>query len=179
MREGPSPEPAGPALARSSVENPSRFRTGVGRCVRRRRGAPGILAKYGGEEHLQAPPKEMLLSQTEHYVEYSRTGQVVKGQEPAVPKSKYEEDGTSSLAGRRAVRNRAGGSPNSVRFSWPGAAAVAAVFPNNHKTVWGSYWEEGNWGYACCGQFVKNSFCTGTAGFEARKRAIIQGKGGE
>ncbi|PKC70413.1 putative pre-mRNA-splicing factor slu7 [Rhizophagus irregularis] len=52
-----------------------------------------ILAKYGGEEHLDAPPKELLLAQTESYVEYSRTGRVIKGQERAKAKSKYEEDG--------------------------------------------------------------------------------------
>lgn len=52
-----------------------------------------ILAKYGGEEHLDAPPKELLLAQTETYVEYSRTGRVIKGQERAKAKSKYEEDG--------------------------------------------------------------------------------------
>lgn len=52
----------------------------------------GILEKYGGAEHLDAPPKELLLAQTEEYVEYSRTGKVVKGQEKAVMKSKYEED---------------------------------------------------------------------------------------
>jgi pre-mRNA-processing factor SLU7 len=51
-----------------------------------------ILEKYGGEEHLDAPPKEMLLAQTEHYVEYSRTGAVIKGQERAKVKSRYEED---------------------------------------------------------------------------------------
>ena len=28
----------------------------------------------------------------EHYVEYSRTGNIVRGQEKAVAKSKYEED---------------------------------------------------------------------------------------
>jgi pre-mRNA-processing factor SLU7 len=52
-----------------------------------------ILDTYGGAEHLQAPPKELLLAQTEHYVEYSRTGKVIKGQEKAKVKSKYEEDG--------------------------------------------------------------------------------------
>lgn len=52
-----------------------------------------ILAKYGGEKHLDAPPKELLLAQTETYVEYSRTGRVIKGQERAKAKSKYEEDG--------------------------------------------------------------------------------------
>ncbi|KAJ3287412.1 mRNA splicing protein [Borealophlyctis nickersoniae] len=51
-----------------------------------------ILERYGGEEHLQAPPKELLLAQSEHYVEYSQTGRVIKGQEKAAVKSKYEED---------------------------------------------------------------------------------------
>ncbi|CAG8521589.1 9940_t:CDS:10, partial [Ambispora leptoticha] len=51
-----------------------------------------ILATYGGEEHLNAPPKELLLAQTESYVEYSRTGRIIKGQERAKAKSKYEED---------------------------------------------------------------------------------------
>ncbi|CAG8449152.1 7282_t:CDS:10 [Diversispora eburnea] len=86
-----------------------------------------ILAKYGGEEHLNVPPKELLLAQTENYVEYSRTGRVIKGQERAKAKSKYEED----------------------------------VFLNNHTSVWGSYWADGNWGYKCCRSFIKNSYCTG------------------
>ena len=42
-----------------------------------------VIDKYGGLEHLKAPPKELLLAQTENYVEYSRTGQVIKGQERA------------------------------------------------------------------------------------------------
>ena len=40
-----------------------------------------IFDKYGGEEHLQAPPRELIFAQTEQYVEYSRTGKVIKGQE--------------------------------------------------------------------------------------------------
>jgi pre-mRNA-processing factor SLU7 len=52
-----------------------------------------ILEKYGGEEYLEAPPKELLLAQSENYVEYSRTGRVIKGQERAKARSKYEEDG--------------------------------------------------------------------------------------
>ncbi|KAH9255019.1 hypothetical protein BASA81_006964 [Batrachochytrium salamandrivorans] len=51
-----------------------------------------ILEKYGGAEHLDAPPKELLLAETEHYVEYSQTGRLIKGQERARAKSKYEED---------------------------------------------------------------------------------------
>jgi len=51
-----------------------------------------ILDKYGGVEHLEAPPQELLLNQSEHYVEYSEDGKVIKGQEKAIPKSKWPED---------------------------------------------------------------------------------------
>jgi pre-mRNA-processing factor SLU7 len=37
-----------------------------------------ILQRYGGDEHLHAPPKSLLLAQTENYVEYSRYGKVIK-----------------------------------------------------------------------------------------------------
>ena len=51
-----------------------------------------ILDKYGGEEHLDAPPKQLLMAQTENYIEYSRHGTVIKGQEKAQTRSRYEED---------------------------------------------------------------------------------------
>lgn len=51
-----------------------------------------ILDKYGGQAHLEAPPKELLLAQSESYVEYSRDGRVVKGLERAPVRSKYVED---------------------------------------------------------------------------------------
>lgn len=41
---------------------------------------------------MDAPPRELLLAQTEDYVEYSRHGAVLKGQDKAVARSKYEED---------------------------------------------------------------------------------------
>lgn len=51
-----------------------------------------ILDKYGGQAHLEAPPRELLLAQSESYVEYSRDGRVVKGLERAPVRSKYVED---------------------------------------------------------------------------------------
>jgi len=97
-----------------------------------------ILAKYGGEEHLDTLPKELLLAQTEEYVEYSADGKVIKGVEKAVARSKYEED----------------------------------KYLNNHTSVWGSYWENGQWGFACCRQFVKISYCTGAAGIALREEML-------
>ena len=89
-----------------------------------------VLDKYGGTKHLKVPAKELLLAQSENYVEYSEDGKVIKGHEPAIPKSKYAED----------------------------------VYENNHAAVWGSYWKDGKWGYACCCLTVRNSYCTGSAG---------------
>merc|ERR1711953_1443254 len=92
-----------------------------------------VIDKYGGLEHLKAPPKELLIAQTENYVEYSRTGQVIKGQEKATIKSRYEED----------------------------------IHPGNHSSVWGSYWEGGRWGYACCQSTIRGSYCIKTKEKEA------------
>lgn len=95
-----------------------------------------VLSKYGSAASAAPPDEALLLGQTEAYVEYDRTGRVIKGQEVKA-RSRYEED---------------------VRI-------------NNHTAVWGSWWHEGVWGYACCHQCVKNSYCTGAAG-EAAKAAV-------
>lgn len=94
-----------------------------------------ILDRYGGEEHLKAPPKELLLAQTEQYVEYNPQGRVVRGQERSKLKSRYDED----------------------------------VLINNHTAVWGSYWKKGQWGYKCCHNTTKNSYCVGDTGKEVEK----------
>ncbi|KAK4366083.1 hypothetical protein RND71_013963 [Anisodus tanguticus] len=41
------------------------------------------------------------------------------------------------------------------------------VYINNHTTVWGSWWKDHQWGYQCCKQTIRNSYCTGAAGVEA------------
>lgn len=38
-----------------------------------------ILDKYGGSEYLETPDARLLVGQTESYVEYDRTGRIVKG----------------------------------------------------------------------------------------------------
>ena len=39
-----------------------------------------LLDKYGGGEHLEKAPQELLFGQSEAYVQYSRDGKVVKGE---------------------------------------------------------------------------------------------------
>ncbi|XP_063932609.1 uncharacterized protein LOC135144514 isoform X2 [Zophobas morio] len=97
-----------------------------------------ILARYGGQEHLETPPMELLLGQTEQYVEYDRSGRVIKGVEKVVPKSHYPED----------------------------------IHHKNHREIWGSYWEEGCWGYACCHSTVYNSYCLGQIGIRSKSNEV-------
>ena len=33
------------------------------------------------------------------------------------------------------------------------------VHIGNHSSVWGSYWEAGSWGFACCKSTIKASYC--------------------
>ncbi|KAH7108439.1 pre-mRNA-splicing factor SLU7 [Auriculariales sp. MPI-PUGE-AT-0066] len=51
-----------------------------------------VLDRYGGEQYLRTAPKELLTGQTENYVEYSRSGQVIRGTERVKARSKYPED---------------------------------------------------------------------------------------
>lgn len=45
------------------------------------------------------------------------------------------------------------------------------VYINNHTSVFGSWWKEGQWGYQCCHSVVKNSFCTGEEGKRAHEES--------
>jgi pre-mRNA-processing factor SLU7 len=45
------------------------------------------------------------------------------------------------------------------------------VFTNNHTSVWGSWWRDFRWGYACCHSTTKNSYCTGEEGRKAWEEA--------
>ena len=51
------------------------------------------------------------------------------------------------------------------------------VLINNHTSVWGSWWRDFQWGYACCHSIVKNSFCTGAEGKAAAEEAERFAKG--
>ncbi|KAL1851936.1 mRNA splicing protein [Paecilomyces lecythidis] len=45
------------------------------------------------------------------------------------------------------------------------------ILINNHTAVWGSWWHNFEWGYACCHSTVKNSYCTGEEGKRAFEEA--------
>ncbi|CAD6592295.1 MAG: mRNA splicing protein [Alectoria sarmentosa] len=51
------------------------------------------------------------------------------------------------------------------------------VFINNHTSVWGSWWSNFQWGYACCHSKIKNSYCTeGKLAFEATNKIRTGGE---
>lgn len=41
------------------------------------------------------------------------------------------------------------------------------LYPGNHTSVWGSWYCNGSWGYACCHSLQKNAYCTGEDGKKA------------
>jgi hypothetical protein len=62
----------------------------------------------------------------------------------------------------RAGRVVKGAEPEAAKSKYP-----EDEFLNNHTAVWGSWWCQGSWGFACCHSGVKNSYCTGAAGIAA------------
>lgn len=68
--------------------------------------------------------------------------------------------------------DRAGRVVRGAEASLPVSRWEEDVYVNNHTSVWGSFWEDGRWGYKCCMQMVKNSFCTGAAGRTAAEGAV-------
>lgn len=51
---------------------------------------------------------------------------------------------------------------------------VEDVLINNHTAVWGSWWRDFKWGYACCHSVMKNSYCVGPEGLKAVLEAEAQ-----
>ncbi len=97
------------------------------------------------------------------------------GEQPTVPEAlrnaitesetfvEYDEAGLIKGAPRQAARSK-----------YP-----EDIFNNNHTSVWGSWWSDFKWGYACCHSFVKNSYCTGDTGRKAIQEADAWDKQGQ
>lgn len=96
-----------------------------------------ILSKYGGEEHLVNPNTDSDIQQT-----------ILAAQSEVYVE--YNRDG-SLATGADSI---------------PSSKYAEDIFINNHTCVWGSFFDQGKWGYLCCRQFVKNSFCIGKTGID-------------
>ena len=123
-----------------------------------------------------------------------------------VLRKKEKEDSESKRAAhRRALMEKYGGDEHSqpsalrdtmvvenerfVEYDESGAIkgapkkATKSKYPedimvNNHSSVFGSWWYQFKWGYACCYSTVKNSYCTGEDGkraFEEEGNLLMMG----
>ena len=148
--------------------------------------AAAVAARYGNAAAAK-PDADLLLPASEAYVEYDRTC-------AALPLFARERSIccisvvlACSLQVARPDRGRVAGCLRCVTgvAYEPQACACRGkvvrgqehvatsrydedVFPQNHTSVWGSFWENGRWGYACCKALTKNSMCLGTKAQEVR-----------
>jgi pre-mRNA-processing factor SLU7 len=104
-----------------------------------------LIERYGNAAEDKQAPDELLFGQSEAYAEYDSQGNVIRGEETAVPRSRYEED----------------------------------VLENNHTQIFGSYFCNGYWGYACCKSTLRNSYCLGEAGKEANEQELLRASNGK
>ncbi|GBG25356.1 Pre-mRNA-splicing factor Slu7 [Hondaea fermentalgiana] len=130
--------------------------------------------------HLQGNPTQILLAQKQ-FEERAKKAKELREQ---ALKEKY---GEGALATRKTDPSVHGGASSEFVEYTPdgrrirsGVNAVQAgpkyeedVMEGNHTSVWGSYFDrEGmRWGFQCCWQTSRRSYCTGEAGKRAKEAA--------
>jgi pre-mRNA-processing factor SLU7 len=53
----------------------------------------------------------------------------------------------------------------------PKSRFVEDKYNGNHTSVWGTWWDHFQLGYACCHSSIKNSYCSGEEGIAAAEMA--------
>lgn len=105
-----------------------------------------LLEKYGGDEYL------------------------LEGSKKSAAAAKAQQQRRALLANERYVEYDESGRVKGEERPVARSKYTENVLTNNHTSVWGSWWRDFVWGYACCHSTVKNSYCTGDEGrlaFEA------------
>lgn len=115
-----------------------------------------ILERYGGAEHFDSVPKELLTGQSESYVEYTPAGQPIYNAKRVVGSSRVKDGADSETV--PAKRNM-----------------KVQLQDGNHTSAYGSWTDptSGQTGYDCCHSTVKNSYCTGEAGKQAQEASNV------
>lgn len=130
----------------------------------------------GHDVHLQAAPSQAELL----YKNFKINKEKLKFQNKDTIMEKYGNAATEDklprelLLGqseREVEYDRAGRIIKGQEVSLPKSKYEEDVYINNHTSVWGSWWKDHQWGYVCCQQTVRNSYCTGAAGIEAAEAA--------
>ncbi|CAI5510122.1 unnamed protein product [Closterium sp. Naga37s-1] len=142
------------------------------------------MEKVNVDVHLQGAPSQAELLHREFKVKKEK----LKGASKESVLAKYgnaasnkgrggggegeEEEGIPEelLLGQTEVQveyDRAGRPLRGVDKAVPCSRYEEDVLVNNHRAVWGSWWGGGVWGYACCHQTTRMSYCTGASGIAA------------
>ncbi|XP_057958788.1 pre-mRNA-splicing factor SLU7-A-like [Malania oleifera] len=131
----------------------------------------------GQDIHMQAAPSQAELL----YKNYKVIKEKLKSRIKDTIMDKYgnaateEEIPKELLLGqseRQVEYDRAGRIINGQETALPRSKYEEDVYINNHTSVWGSWWRDHQWGYKCCKQMIRNSYCTGAAGIEAAEAAV-------
>ncbi|CAN6452080.1 unnamed protein product [Victoria cruziana] len=126
----------------------------------------------GQDIHMQAAPSQAELL----YKEFKEKKEKLKSQMMGTIMEKYgnaaseEEIPKELLLGqseREIEYDRSGRIIKGLEKALPKSKYEEDVHINNHASVWGSWWKDHQWGYKCCRQTIRNSYCTGLAGIEA------------
>ncbi|KAI3887706.1 hypothetical protein MKX03_020944 [Papaver bracteatum] len=130
----------------------------------------------GQEVHLQAAPSQAELLYKKFRVSKGMLGSKTKD----AIMQKYgnaanEDDIPRELllgqSERQVEYDRAGRPIKGHEMVIPRSKYEEGIYINNHTTVWGSWWRDHQWGYKCCNQMIRNSYCTGIAGIVAASAA--------
>ncbi|WOL18966.1 pre-mRNA-splicing factor SLU7 [Canna indica] len=130
----------------------------------------------GQDIHMQAAPSQAELL----YKNFKVNKEKLKGRTKDTIMEKYGNAASEEALPRELLLgqsereveyDRAGRIIKGQETSLPRSKYEEDVYINNHTTVWGSWWKDSQWGYNCCKQTVRNSYCTGSAGIEAAEAA--------
>ncbi|CAI5515750.1 unnamed protein product [Closterium sp. Naga37s-1] len=142
------------------------------------------MEKVNVDVHLQGAPSQAELLHREFKVKkeklkgaskesvLAKYGNAASNKGRGVGGEGEEEEGIPEelLLGQTEVQveyDRAGRPLRGVDKAVPCSRYEEDVLVNNHTAVWGSWWGGGVWGYACCHQTTRMSYCTGASGIAA------------
>lgn len=130
----------------------------------------------GQDVHMQAAPSQAELL----FKNYKIIKEKLKGQTKDTIMQKYGNAASEEALPRELLLgqsereveyDRAGRIIKGQEVVLPRSKYEEDTYVNNHTSVWGSWWKDHQWGYKCCKQLIRNSYCTGSAGIEAAEAA--------
>eukprot|EP00898_Chlorokybus_atmophyticus_P000619 jgi/Chlat1/1558/Chrsp123S01838 len=124
----------------------------------------------GQDVHVQAVPSqaELLYQEFRGKKEKltTKTKHAILEQYGNAAAQDLDNDGTDMLPAQTeqyVEYDRAGRVIKGQEAAKPTSKYEEDVHVHNHTAVWGSWWKDHMWGYACCHQTMKNSYCLGHA----------------